>query len=172
MTTLRSAERPQPLFPDNTTILVRLSVSPPPSADALGRITALARQGARIAIIAGLGDPGGDINPALSLQPFAGRIAEALGLPVSFIRESLGSGAEAGLDQVGFGEVALLENLRFHPDERRAAPVFAMRLAVLGDHFLDLGETPAKPGSWQHRLAHMLPAPTLPEPIEPETKEA
>lgn len=172
MSAQQSIDQRTSAYPPNSTVLVRLSVSPAPGADALGKIASLARQGARVAIIAGLGDPGGDVNPAFSLESFSRRLAEALALPVTFIRESLGGGAEAGLGRIGFGSVALLENLRFHPDERRATSVFAMRLAVLGDHFLDLGETPAKPGNWQHHLAGMLPAPQPSVSIESEHKEA
>ncbi len=141
------------------TVLVRASFDRGVS-DRLARLLVdLADRGARVAVIAGLGNPAGDINPALSLSQFVGPLATETGRPITFINESVGTGAEARLAQVGHGMIALLENLRFHRDERRQGRIFAMRLSVLGDYYIDAGDPPANPDGWQEMLKTLLPEP-------------
>ena len=122
-------------------------------------IAALASAGARVAVVSGFGSPEGDINPALSLQRFTNLLAGLTGKKVKFIPECVGTEAEAGLDKVGFGEVALMENVRFHPDATRDSRTFAIRLSVLGDFFLIGGNLPDRPIGWISELARLLPAP-------------
>jgi phosphoglycerate kinase len=145
------------------TVLVRASFDEGIAPEFAPRVRELADQGARVAIIAGLGNPAGDVNPALSLGRFSGPLSQVTGRPVTFIPESVGIGAEASLAQVPFGEIALLENLRFHPDESRQARVFAVRLSVLGDFYIDAGNVPAKGNGWQSALRLLLPEPCISE---------
>lgn len=138
---------------------------------ALGALVARFTQaGARVAVIAGHGDPAGDINPALSLERFAEPLARAAGCPVAFIGQSVGAGGESGLDRVGFGEAALMENLRFHPSRQRNARAFALRLSVLGDYFVDTGAPPPSGDGWQAHLRGLLPKPAFARAI-PQTRE-
>lgn len=143
------------------TVLVRIPGDGRLEEDQITKLRAMLQSGARLALIAGAGNPAGDINPAMSLRPLAPYLGEVFGMPVAFIRESIGAGAEAGLAEVPYGGVGLLENLRFHPDEQRKSHSFALRLSVLGDFYLDLGEPPRTTGAWQDRLAAMLPNPPL-----------
>ena len=154
--------------PSGHTVLVRISFGTAHAGDhsrnisheAAGAIRALSQAGARVVVIGGLGDPGGDINQAFSLKPYASALEEATGCPVRFIGESVGSGAEAGVATLEDGDIALLENIRFHTDERRHAWVFAVRLSVLGDCFIDLGNPPSNPDGWQAALGAILPLPS------------
>jgi phosphoglycerate kinase len=152
------------------TVLVRASFEAGVTAG-LGELAGkLADAGARVAVIAGYGDPLNDINPALSLSQFVEPLARQAGRPVTFIGECVGIGAEAGLDRVDFGEIALLENLRFHSARRQNARTFALKLSVLGDYFLDAGAPPASIDGWQAHLSALLPGP-LPPQTANEIKE-
>ena len=128
----------------------------------LGRMAAtFAARGARVAVLAGYGAPQGEANTAFSLAQFRPLLEHLCGRPVTFISDCVGADAEAGLGLVPFGEVALMENLRFHPDERRNNRTFAMRLSALGDYFAISGAVPPDPVGWLTALAAMLPTPTL-----------
>ena len=143
------------------TVLVRASFENGISPRLATLAATLSRAGAKVAVIAGFGDPSNDINPALSIRRFAEPLAALVGLPVVFVAESVGGGAEAGLDGVGFGRVALLENLRFHSSRHRDARSFALKLSVLGDFFLDAGAPPLSSDGWQTHLKALLPAPEM-----------
>ena len=144
-----------------STAIIRISLDGGISHTAIPLITRLADAGARVVVVAGLGDPAGDINPALSLQRFTPMLEELTGKPVIFVNESVGTGAEAKLADVPFGGIALMENLRFHSDERRREHVFAMRLSVLGDWFIDAGDPPSNRNGWQAALKTILQEPDL-----------
>lgn len=141
------------------TAIIRVSLDGGISHTAIPLINRLADAGARVVVVAGLGNPAGDINPTLSLRPLTAMLEEMTGKKVTFVAESVGSGAEAGLALVPFGEIALMENLRFHSDERRREKVFAMRLSVLGDYFIDAGDPPNNKQGWQAQLKKILPEP-------------
>ncbi|GLI28844.1 phosphoglycerate kinase [Agromyces rhizosphaerae] len=100
-------------------------------------ITALLEQGARVIVISHLGRPGGAPDPKYSLAPAAARLGELLGRPVAFATDTVGESATAAVDALGDGEVLVLENLRFNPEEtsKDAAEraVFAGKLAEFAD---------------------------------------
>ncbi|MCM3887130.1 phosphoglycerate kinase [Frankia sp. R82] len=110
----------------------------------LPTIAALLDRGARVIVTSHLGRPKGEPDAKYSLEPVAVRLGELLGRPVTFAGD--GSGDIAGVHArkivagLGDGEVALLENLRFHPGETskdaavRAA--FADELAALGEFYV------------------------------------
>jgi phosphoglycerate kinase len=154
------------------TAIIRISLDGGISHTAVPLINRLADAGARVVVVAGLGNPAGDINPALSLRPFTSTLQEMTGKPITFVNESLGTGAEGKLAQVPFGEIALMENLRFHSDERRREQVFAMRLSVLGDYFIDAGDPPLNAEGWQAALKKILPEPDLSAPPQKSREEA
>lgn len=154
------------------TAIIRISLDGGISHTAIPLIVTLSDAGARVVVVAGLGNPAGDINPAFSLRPFAQTLAEMTGKPVVFVNESLGSGAEAKLAEVPFGQIALMENLRFHSDERRREHVFAMRLSVLGDYFIDAGDPPLNQQGWQAALKQILPEPDFSAIATNSTEEA
>ena len=95
----------------------------------------------------------------LSLAPIAQQVAAELGRPVNFITESAGAKAEEKVAALAPGAIAMLENLRFHPESKRRSRVFALLLSAIGDFFADLGATPRHGDGWQQHLMQMLPAP-------------
>ena len=106
-------------------------------------ITRLSEAGARVVVVAHLGRPKGEPDPAYSLKPVAERLGELLGKPVAFATDTVGESATetvAGLDD---GDVAVLENVRFNEgetskdDDVRAS--FAGQLAQLADAFVSDG---------------------------------
>lgn len=106
-------------------------------------IAALRDRGARVVVLAHLGRPKGQSDPALSLGVVAGRLAELLGSPVTFIPAVSGPEVAAQISAVPPGAVALLENVRFDsretskdPDDRRA---LAAEWAAWADGFVSDG---------------------------------
>src|SRR5579875_3177448 len=82
-------------------------------------------QGARLILASHLGRPKGKPNPRMSLRPAAARLSEMLGRPVQFAADCVGPEAEAQAKALRDGEVLLLENLRFHPEEEKNDRQFA-----------------------------------------------
>jgi phosphoglycerate kinase len=109
----------------------------------LGTLNRLAQSGARVIVISHLGRPDGERKPEYSLAPVAKRLGELLEKHVAFVEETVGDAATAAAEALGDGDVLLLENLRFNPEEtskdaaERAA--FAGRIAALGDAFVSDG---------------------------------
>lgn len=129
----------------------------------LPTLNALIDQGARLVVCSHLGRPDGAPDPAYSLQPVAQRLAELLGTPVAFARDTVGPSAEETVAALADGEVAVIENLRFNPgetakdaDERRA---FAEQLGALGDVLVSdgFGVVHRKQAS-VYELAELLPS--------------
>ena len=92
-------------------------------------------KGAGLVLASHLGRPKGKPNPEMSLKPVAARLAELLGRPVKMAPDCVGPGVEAMLPVPG--EVLLLENLRFHPEEEKNHPEFARTLAALCDVYVN-----------------------------------
>ncbi len=99
---------------------------------ALPTIEYLVTRGARVVLISHLGRPKGRRRPEMSLEPCAGVLEEMLGRPVVFAADCVGQQAEDAAGSLADGEVALMENLRFHEGETKNDPDFASRLARLG----------------------------------------
>jgi phosphoglycerate kinase len=94
--------------------------------------------GAKCVVLAShLGRPKGRPNPEMSLRPVADRLAELLGVPVTFASDCVGSEAEGAVRTAPPGGVVLLENLRFHPEEEKNEIGFAQALASLADAYVD-----------------------------------
>ncbi|MGH7882600.1 MAG: phosphoglycerate kinase [Candidatus Dormibacteraceae bacterium] len=104
---------------------------------ALPTLRALAERGARVIVLSHLGRPKGAPNPAFSLRPVSHRLAELLGRPVAFAEDCVGEPAERVVNSLGDGQVALLENVRFHPGEEANDEAFAARLAALGEIYVN-----------------------------------
>jgi len=94
-------------------------------------------QGARLILASHLGRPKGKPNPRMSLRPAAARLSEMLGRPVQFAADCVGPEAEAQAKALRDGEVLLLENLRFHPEEEKNDRQFAEKLAVLAELYVN-----------------------------------
>ncbi len=94
-------------------------------------------QGARLILASHLGRPKGKPNPKMSLKPAASRLSELLGKPVGFATDCVGPEVEKQAQTLKDGEVLLLENLRFHPEEEKNVPDFARRLAALAEVYVN-----------------------------------
>jgi phosphoglycerate kinase len=90
-------------------------------------------QGARLVLASHLGRPKGKVDPKYTLAPVAERLRELLGKPVVFAADCVGADAEAKSKALRDGEVLLLENVRFHPQEEANDPEFSRQLAQLCD---------------------------------------
>jgi len=91
-------------------------------------------QGAALILASHLGRPKGKPNPTMSLKPAARRLEELLGRPVKMAPDCVGPEVEAM--KPAPGEVLLLENVRFHPEEEQDDPEFARKLAAGADVFV------------------------------------
>jgi phosphoglycerate kinase len=96
----------------------------------LPTIEALRARGCQIVICSHLGRPEGKPNPALSLAPIAERLGELLNEHVAFVPECVGDRVVQAVKHMNTGQIVLLENVRFHPEEEANDPAFAQRLAV------------------------------------------
>lgn len=94
-------------------------------------------QGAAVVLMSHLGRPEGHRVAALSLQPVAARLGELLQRPVAFLPDCVGAEVETRVSVLRPGDVALAENLRFHPEEEQNDPTFAARLARLGELYVN-----------------------------------
>ena len=96
----------------------------------------LAERGAKVIVISHLGRPKG-VDPSLSLRPVAAALSTPLGREVRFAEDCVGQAARGAVGRLQEGEVLLLENVRFHPEDEANDPEFANRLAALGEVFVN-----------------------------------
>lgn len=96
-------------------------------------------QGAAVILLAHLGRPKGKVNPKFSLKPVAEALSQLIHRPVQFCSDCVGKEAQAAAAQLRNGDILLLENLRFHPEEEKNDPHFAQELASFGDVFVNDG---------------------------------
>lgn len=96
-------------------------------------------QGTAVILLAHLGRPKGKVNPKFSLKPVAEALSQLIHRPVQFCSDCVGKEAQAAAAQLRNGDILLLENLRFHPEEEKNDPHFAQELASLGDVFVNDG---------------------------------
>jgi phosphoglycerate kinase len=89
-------------------------------------------QGATVVLASHLGRPKGKVNPEMSLKPIADRLSALLGRPVVFATDCIGDAARSAT-----GDVVLLENLRFHPEEEKNDAAFARDLASLATRYVN-----------------------------------
>ena len=99
----------------------------------LPTLTYLLKQGASLILGAHFGRPKNGPTPEFSLAPVAKHLSSLLGKEVKFASDCVGPVAEAAAQALQPGEVLMLENLRFHPEEEKNDPVFAKGLAALAD---------------------------------------
>ncbi|MCA1564888.1 MAG: phosphoglycerate kinase [Acidobacteria bacterium] len=90
-------------------------------------------QGARVILASHLGRPKGERAEKYSLRPVAAHLSKLLGGEVAFAEDCVGEAARAKVDALNDGDVALLENLRFHAEEEKNDEAFARELASLCD---------------------------------------
>ena len=128
--------------------LVRVDFNVPLDADgtvtdetrinaALPTIKELQAKGAKIILASHLGRPKGERNVSMSLSPVAPLLSEKLGTPVLFLEDCIGGKVKEAVDTLQNGQVALLENLRYHQGETDNDSDFATSLASLADVFVN-----------------------------------
>jgi phosphoglycerate kinase len=101
-------------------------------------IIELAEKGAAVVVMSHFGRPGGRRDEALSLRPLGRLLGAVLGARrVAFAEDCIGGAAEAVVSALKPGDIALLENLRFHPGEEANDADFAAALAALGDFYVN-----------------------------------
>ena len=103
---------------------------------ALPTIEELRRRGARLILVSHLGRPK-DREPSLSLAPVAARLGELIYAPVRLAPGVVGDDVRAAVDELGPGDVLLLENVRYEPGETKNDPGLADALASLADVYVD-----------------------------------
>jgi len=96
----------------------------------------LDQRGARLILMSHLGRPKKP-DSENSLAPVAARLGELLGKKVTLAPDCVGPQAEAAVAAMQPGDVVLLENVRFHPEEEKNDPAFAAQLAALGDVYVN-----------------------------------
>lgn len=104
---------------------------------ALPTIQALREAGAKVVLCSHLGRPKGARNPSLSLLPVAAHLATLLDTEVVFSHDTVGSGVVDLANDLEAGGILVLENLRFHPEEKTNETKFAKKLANFGDIFVN-----------------------------------
>ena len=110
---------------------------------ALPTIEELRKDGAKVILMAHLGRPKGKVVPELSLAPVAKRLSELLGCNVVLASDTYGPDAQAKVAAMNDGDVVLLENVRFNPEETSKDEAeraeYAKKIAALGDVFVSDG---------------------------------
>lgn len=105
--------------------------------EALPTIKHALERGARLVCASHLGRPKKGPDPKYSLEPCAKRLAELLGQDVALPEDCIGDSASKVVYDLRGGQLCLLENLRFHPEEEKDDESFSRELAKLADVYVD-----------------------------------
>lgn len=103
----------------------------------IATVTELADKGAIVLILAHFGRPKGQRNPEFSLAMLTQPYSDVLGRPVRFIDDVAGEAAEAAVATLNPGDIAILENTRFHAGEEKNDAELAAQIAKLGDLYVN-----------------------------------
>lgn len=126
---------------------------------ALPTIEYIIGKGAKLILMSHLGRPKGERKPEFSLAPAAKRLSKLLGKPVKMLDDCIGPQVQSAVKAMNPGDVALLENLRFHKQETKNDPEFAKQLAALGEVFVnDAFGTCHRAHASTEGVTHYLPA--------------
>tara|TARA_R110002050_G_scaffold15706_3_gene48082 strand:+ start:27041 stop:28228 length:1188 start_codon:yes stop_codon:yes gene_type:complete len=100
-------------------------------------IIKILEDGGSAILMSHLGRPDGKVNSKLSLKHICDKVSEIIGVNVKFAENCIGEIAENAANNLKSGEVLLLENLRFHPEEEKGDKAFAKALSKLGDIYVN-----------------------------------
>ena len=138
--------RVQDMDLENKTVLVRVDYNVPLKEGVIkddSRIRGtmktvkyLLEKNCKVVLIAHLGRPKGKVDPKYTLEPLIGRVSELMGAKTHFGKDCAGPEAEKAVAGAKNGEIVLLENLRYHPEEEKNDEAFASQLAKLGEVFV------------------------------------
>jgi len=119
----------------------------------------LLQYGAAVILCSHLGRPKDGPDPKYSLRPVAAHLSELLGKPVAFAEDCIGPQAEAAARSLKSGDVLVLENTRFHPQETKNDPEMARQLASLAEIYVnDAFGSAHRAHASTEGVAHFLPA--------------
>ncbi len=104
---------------------------------ALPSINHVIDAGAKLVLLSHLGRPKGEPKPEFSLKPVAEHLASLVSCKVWFGEDCIGPKAEEAVGKASAGEIVLLENVRFHPQETKNDPDFSKALATHGNVFVN-----------------------------------
>ena len=141
-----------PMSGGQVTDATRIERLLPTFQDLLGR-------GAKVVILSHLGRPDGKPVAKYSLKPVAEKLSSLLGLGVFFGEDCVGPAAQAVVEKLTPGQIAMLENLRYHEGEEKNDASFAAELAKLGDMYVnDAFSVSHRAHASTEAVARLLPA--------------
>jgi phosphoglycerate kinase len=124
---------------------------------ALPTIKMLRDAGAKVILASHLGRPKGGRDKKFSLKPAADRLSELLGSPVGFVEDCIGESVASHVGAMKDGDVVLLENVRFYPEEEKNDAEFAKKLAANADLYVnDAFGTAHRAHASTEGVAHLL----------------
>ncbi len=122
-------------------------------------ILELSDKGAKVILLAHFGRPKDGPDPTMSLEKVAHATAEIIGRKVAFIADCVGDAAASGVAAMQPGDIALMENTRFHPAEEKNDPDFTKQLAANGDIYVnDAFSAAHRAHASTEGLARLLPS--------------
>lgn len=156
------------LAPQGKTVLMRADLNVPMQDGKVTDATRLTRlvptlkelssKGARTVLLSHFGRPKGK-DASMSLAPVCKALEEALGKPVRFVEDCIGDAPREAVKAMKDGDVVMLENVRFYPEEEKNDPSFAQAIALLGDVYVnDAFSCAHRAHATTHTLATLLPA--------------
>ncbi|MAW79227.1 MAG: phosphoglycerate kinase [Parvularcula sp.] len=126
---------------------------------ALPTIEELSKKGAKVLLLSHFGRPKGKPDSEMSLKPVAKALADRLGGPVEFVEDCVGDPVKKATKNMLDGDVAVLENTRFHPGEEKNDPEFAKALAANADLYVnDAFSAAHRAHASTEGIAHLLPS--------------
>ena len=102
----------------------------------LPTIRYLTEHGARVILCSHLGRPNGQVDSKLSLRPVLARLSKLMEKPISFAEDVLDKSTVELVDKMENGDILMLENIRFYPQEEKNDEAFAKKLARIADFFV------------------------------------
>lgn len=125
----------------------------------LPTIQELSARGASVVLVTHLGRPKGAPVPALSTAPLAAHLGRLLNQPVAYCPEVVGEKADQMARLLRPGDLLMLENVRFRPEEETNDPIFSAQLAALAEIYVDDAfGTAHRAHASTEGVAHLLPA--------------
>ena len=103
----------------------------------LPTIEYLIEKGAKVILVSHLGRPNGKVVEKLRMDPVAQRLAELLGKEIIKTDECIGDEPKEAIKKMKEGDVLLIENIRFYPEEEANDPQFSKQLAELADIYVN-----------------------------------